>query len=140
MKPTANHHKRLQQLGFSEKQVKVYLASLGIGPAPVQKIAEKAGVKRATTYVMIASLLEHGLMVCLENGKKVCYAARSPKQLVDLIATEKVRITEKEKLVGDLLPDLLALHGTSGERIDVIEVHTAEKKPAAKAPAKKAKK
>lgn len=140
MKPTASHHKRLQQLGFSEKQVKVYLASLGIGPAPVQRIAEKAGVKRATTYVMIASLLEHGLMVCLESGKKVCYAARSPKQLVTLIETEKSRLTEKERLVSEVLPDLLSLHATSGERVELIEVHTADKPKSSTKGSKKGKK
>jgi sugar-specific transcriptional regulator TrmB len=138
MKATANHHKKLQQLGFSEKQVKVYMASLGLGPSPVQKIAEKAGVKRATTYVMISSLLEHGLMVCLENGKKVCYAARSPQQLVAMLESEKVRLSEKEKLVAEMLPDLVAFHeAAGGSRVELIEVHTADKAKKAKKPTKK---
>ncbi|MFB6225205.1 MAG: helix-turn-helix domain-containing protein, partial [Candidatus Paceibacteria bacterium] len=47
----------LRNLGFSEKESRVYVASLQIGSAPMQKIAASAGVNRATTYVLVESLM-----------------------------------------------------------------------------------
>ena len=52
----------LGHLGLSEKEAAVYLASLELGPAPVQDISHKAKVNRATTYVMIESLMGRGLI------------------------------------------------------------------------------
>ena len=46
----------LKKLNFSDKEARVYLALLELGEAPVQKIAEKAKVNRATTYVILESL------------------------------------------------------------------------------------
>ena len=48
--------KELEHLGLSDKEAKVYLAALEMGPSPVQDISHKAHVNRATTYVMIESL------------------------------------------------------------------------------------
>ena len=48
----ANLAKKLEAVGLTEKQAKVYVAALFLGPAAVQRIAEQAEVNRATTYVI----------------------------------------------------------------------------------------
>jgi len=50
----------LQKLGLSDKESKVYLASLELGPAPIAAIAKQASVNRPTTYVIIESLIKKG--------------------------------------------------------------------------------
>ena len=47
----------LKNLGLSEKAAQVYLASLELGEAPVQKLAERAGLKRTTVYYVLEELV-----------------------------------------------------------------------------------
>ncbi len=46
----------LQKYGFSEKEAKVYLASLQLGSAPGSTIARHAGEKRVTVYSLLKEL------------------------------------------------------------------------------------
>lgn len=113
MKALAND---LAKLGFSEKEAMVYLASLELGPSPVQKISQKSGVNRATTYVMIESLMQHGLMSSFQKGKKMQYTAEKPERLNRIIHKERDIVKEKEETIKRILPDLEAVLSASGER------------------------
>lgn len=107
----------LKNLGLSEKEAKVYLAALELGSSSVQKIGRKAGVNRATTYVMIESLIKRGLVSFFEQGKKRFFAATHPSQLVRLIRQKELDIQElKENLEKDLLPQLLSIHNIAGDK------------------------
>ncbi len=106
----------LEKLGLSEKEALVYLASLEIGPSPVQVIARKAEVNRATTYVMIESLLQHGLMSSFEKGKKTFYTAEKPERLHRIVHNERAVVDEKEQTIKKILPDLDAICAAAGER------------------------
>ena len=52
----------LKNLGLSEKEAIIYLASLELGPSTIQEISKKAQIKRSSTYDMIRFLMERGLM------------------------------------------------------------------------------
>jgi len=107
----------LKNLGLSEKEAKVYLAALELGSSTVQKIGRKAGVNRATTYVMIESLIKRGLVSSFEQGKKRFFVATHPSQLLRLIKQKEFDIQElKENLEKDLLPQLLSIHNISGDK------------------------
>src|ERR1041385_3599766 len=106
----------LGKLGLSDKEALVYLASLELGPSPVQIISRKAEVNRATTYVMIEALLQKGLMSTFEKGKKVMYTAEKPERLHRIVHTERAAVDEKEQVVKRLLPELEALSNAAGER------------------------
>jgi len=106
----------LEKLGFSEKEALVYLSSLELGPSPVQKISQKSGVNRATTYVMIESLMQHGLMSSFQKGKKMQYTAEKPERLHRIVHKEKDIVKEKEETIKRILPDLEAVLSASGER------------------------
>ncbi len=68
----------LKNLGLSEKEAKIYLALLQLGPATPYQIAKKAELKRPTAYVIAEELVEKGLIVHVpgENPRK--YIARTP--------------------------------------------------------------
>lgn len=59
---------QLKQLGFSDKEAKVYMASLELGPDTAQEIAKKAGVNRTTTYVIIEKLIKKGKKRSFRSG------------------------------------------------------------------------
>ncbi|MFC1787829.1 TrmB family transcriptional regulator [Patescibacteria group bacterium] len=108
--------RELQHLGLSEKEGAVYLASLELGPAPVQDISHKSKVNRATTYVMIESLTGRGLMSTFVKGKKRYYAPESPERLASILRLQKNEIEEKENELDKTLPLLLALYNVEGAK------------------------
>ena len=79
----------LQKIGLSHKEAKVYLANLELGQSSVQNIAKKASVNRATTYVILNSLIEKGLCSTFMQNKKTFYAASDPEQLETIFETQK---------------------------------------------------
>lgn len=100
--------KHLIYLGFSEKEARVYLASLESGSASVADIAERAGVKRSTAYVMLKSLAARGLVGPAANGKKSDVCALHPQRVLEMIEEEKKAVEMKHGLFTMILPDLLA--------------------------------
>lgn len=85
--------KALEQYGLSEKQAKVYLASLELGTASVLKIAQKSGLKRPTVYLIIEELLKENLIVKVPQERKIYYKAVNPSQLVKQVE-ERKRVLE----------------------------------------------
>ena len=108
--------REIEKLGLSEKEAKVYLAALELGPHPVQDIARKAGVNRATTYVMIEVLTQRGLMTSLERGKKRLFNAEPPDRLLSLIRVKERELQEQEREFSQALPELRAILAASSER------------------------
>jgi len=106
----------LRHLGFSEKESRVYVASLQIGSAPMQKIAASAGVNRATTYVLVESLMHRGLMTSFTQGKKRLFTAEDPNKLLELVHREQFELQEREKAVQEILPDLQDIYQTTIEQ------------------------
>ncbi len=98
--------KILRSLGFSESEAIVYLISLEMGQASVQDLAKAAGVSRVTTYAVIESLTERGLMSSLEKGKKKLFVAESPERLVSFVQGKMKRteatLRELESSLGEL--------------------------------------
>jgi sugar-specific transcriptional regulator TrmB len=109
-------NRELEKIGLSEKEASVYLAALELGPHPVQDIARKAGVNRATTYVMIEALLQRGLMTSLERGKKRLFSVEPPDRLLSIIRVKERELQEQEREFSQILPELRSILAASGER------------------------
>lgn len=87
----------LRKLGLSEKEVKVYLAGLELGPNSVQNIAKKAGLVRPTTYVIIESLKRKNLFTETREGKRRYFVAKSPDSILSMLRVQKRELEEKER-------------------------------------------
>lgn len=106
----------LKKLGLNDKEAAVYLSCLQLGPSPVQPIARKAKVVRATTYVVLEALMEMGLVTKYKEGKKTLFAAEPPHQLGRLVEKEQEKIKEKQRELDNLLPELQVLMKSSEDR------------------------
>lgn len=106
----------LTSLGLSEKEARVYLATLTLGVSSVQKIAEKAGVKRPTAYIQILELLREGYLQKVPKGKKEYYIACDPEIL-------RERFSKNYQLFQSGLPELKNLYsGYEGKlKVRVLE-------------------
>ncbi|MFA5184870.1 MAG: helix-turn-helix domain-containing protein [Patescibacteria group bacterium] len=99
----------LKTLGFTESEAKIYLISLEMGPSSVQDIARKAKVSRVTTYAVIESLTERGLMSSVQKGKKTNYMAETPERLVSFVQTRMREMESTLKEVEAGITDLRLL-------------------------------
>lgn len=99
----------LMKLGLSEKEAKVYLAALALGAQTAQEIAKKAGVNRATTYVILQGLMNKGLTSVFTKGKKTYFAAEPPEQLDHLLRKQEEDIFEHRRDLEKMIPELRAL-------------------------------
>lgn len=104
---------QLINLGLTEKQAKVYLACLELGPAPVLSIAAQAGLKRPTTYLILDELVNKGLISIIPREKKKLFVAEDPKRLQEVAE-------ERFYQIKNLLPELQALYNTKAARPAVV--------------------
>ncbi|HLD25475.1 MAG TPA: helix-turn-helix domain-containing protein [Candidatus Andersenbacteria bacterium] len=96
----------LKRLGLKDKEAAVYVTCLQLGASPVQQIARKAEVVRATTYVVLESLMASGLVTKYKEGKKTLFVAEPPQMLMRLLEKQRENIDEKQHDLEALLPEL----------------------------------
>lgn len=100
----------LMRIGLSEKEAKVYLAALELGPAPVQKIAAKAHVNRATTYVILEGMMKKGIITIYDQGKKRYFVAEGPSALKNIISQQQKELDEKAELLKHVHSEIQSVH------------------------------
>ena len=82
----------LQKLGLAEKEIKVYLALLSLGPSAIRKIATKAGVNRGTTHDALKTLQREGLVSYYHKEKRQHFVAEDPKVLENIVNRKKAEL------------------------------------------------
>lgn len=93
----------LIELGLSANEVKIYLAILDLGMAPLSLVARKAGLKRPTTYGVVKKLRKRGFTECFLSKGIRLYSVISPKALHEQYAKHL-------KAFEEALPQLEAKH------------------------------
>ena len=116
----------LEDLGLSEKESRVYLANLSLGPSSVQKIADYAGIKRVTTYVILESLVNLGLASQSIKGKKTFFIAEDPVSLNRLISKREEELKDQKQNLETILPELKDLKSLPSESPGVRFYDSAE--------------
>ncbi|HBI50737.1 MAG TPA: hypothetical protein DDY21_02720 [Candidatus Moranbacteria bacterium] len=91
----------LAAIGLSESEAGAYLALLELGEASISQIAQKAGVKRPTTYLIIESLKNSGLVSMSKKRKKTLFVAEDPRKIIDIL-------DERKKKMDRIMPELLS--------------------------------
>jgi len=111
----------LRKLGLTEKEVKIYLAGLELGPDSVQNIAKKAGLTRPTTYEIIRSLENKGLFAEAKEKKKNQFFAQSPEKILGILRIQKREIEEKEREFIRIIASLEAKYPKEKEGIKLFK-------------------
>lgn len=93
---------QLKKAGLSESESRVYLALLELGETNISRIAIKSKIKRSTTYWVVDSLKEKGLISTIKKKKKTLFFAEDPRKL-------EQKMKDNLKDVSDSIPALLAM-------------------------------
>ena len=106
----------LQKIGLSEKEIKVYLACLKLGPKPVRYIAKAAAVNRGTAYDILKSLIKLGLISYYHQDKHQYFIAEDPSKLIDALEQKKEQLEKVKDEVAEIIPELKSLYDNAGEK------------------------
>lgn len=89
--------KQLKELGFSNGEVKVYSAVLGLGISTLNNIQEKTGIERRNIYDILNKLIEKGFIsYTIEKGKRT-YQCTNPNKILDEIKQKETSLDELKK-------------------------------------------
>ena len=100
----------IQRLGLTEKESKLYLTSLRIGPASMQVIARKAGIDRGTAYHVAQTLAEKGLFMTVAEGVRPLYRASHPRDLYAYVQRKRDEANQHFVAMEEVITDLEALY------------------------------
>lgn len=107
--------KSLEEVGFDNKEIQVYLSLLKIGETSATKISRETKIERTLVYYIIEKLINRGLVSFnLKNNVKY-YSASNPEKILE-------EIREKEKSFLRVLPFLEQIRKETYEedvRVDI---------------------
>lgn len=94
-----NKEEVLRDLGLADKEIRVYIALLGMGVSRVQEIAKEAKLLRTTVYEVLESLIDKGL---------VSYSIRSGVRHFETAEPAKLQhiVDERRRKVLEIMPEL----------------------------------
>jgi sugar-specific transcriptional regulator TrmB len=96
----------LAQLGFSEKEIRIYLIVLQQGKVALPDVAQLSGINRTTVYSVAKELIKKGV-IREEIGKKTYLIARPPHDLDTLIEQDRLQLNKKEHLMESAITELM---------------------------------
>ncbi len=106
----------LKKLGFSDKEAKVYLALLHLGPSPVRKLAQQSELNRGTTYDALKWLQEQGVVSFYDKESKQYFVAENPDKLQELVRNQEMELKDVKRQLEGVVPELQALYNKGGQR------------------------
>lgn len=92
---TMDYENTLKNLGLLEKEIKVYLSLLQLGRATAYHIANRSGVKKSTTYIVLDSLINKGFAKKHRKTSTLEYIPVEPKVIFEN-AKQRVLDTEQD--------------------------------------------
>ncbi|MBI4235442.1 hypothetical protein HY604_04025 [Candidatus Peregrinibacteria bacterium] len=110
----------LQKAGFSDKEAKIYIQLIHLGPQPVSIISTKAEINRTTAYDIINSLTKKGLVSSIKKDGITYFKALDPQQLLSYLEREKIehvkKIEKQQKAIQEVLPALVSLENPESSK------------------------
>jgi sugar-specific transcriptional regulator TrmB len=97
------------QLGFSNKEARLYIFMLEAGPMTAQAIAKNNKETRTNTYMILDRLASEGLVLIDSNTPVKRFVAGDPAVLKNKLAEQQQELKQKNALLASTLPELSAL-------------------------------
>lgn len=114
---------KLQEIGLTDKQARVYVSGLFLGPAAVQKIAQQAGINRATAYVILDELADMGLVSQSIEGKKTVYMTEGPEALSRLLQQERQLVEQRQAELKNVAAELKSMERSETGKAPVVRFY-----------------
>lgn len=106
----------LEQIGLSEKEAALYETLLKFGAQPAGSLAKRAKLNRATTYNVLETLLQKGLVAKYGKKHTTYFSAQEPRHLLSYLDHKKIDIEKQKELVNNSLARFYQLVNPAGFR------------------------
>lgn len=94
---------QLNKFGLSEKEARIYLHLLELGPTSIQEVAKYSGFNRTTTHFICEKLKKTGFIGETVKGKKRIIFAEDPDKFTEVVKEAKEDVREKEEALKSML-------------------------------------
>ncbi|MBI5803423.1 hypothetical protein HY448_01940 [Candidatus Pacearchaeota archaeon] len=108
--------KSLSKFGLSEKEAKVYLASLEIADATASDISIKSNLPRTLVYDILERLIERGLVSYSIKSNKKHFLAVHPKKFLTILR-------DKETAISSVMSELELIYKKEGTKRPKVEIY-----------------
>ncbi|MBN2052480.1 hypothetical protein JW756_03175 [Candidatus Woesearchaeota archaeon] len=98
--------KKLESLGLSRNEARIYLSLLSLGEAQAGRISKAAQMNRPATYDALDRLMEKGLVSHYSSANRKVFKPAHPN-----VFNEQLK--ERKEAISDVLPELNALFNSS---------------------------
>jgi len=100
----------LKDLGFDEREIKIYLALLRLGDSPALKISKDISIDRTTTYDLLEKLIVKGIVSLYIKNNSKHFSALTPEKLM-------VYFRDKYTSLENILPELNKISSQTPELV-----------------------
>jgi sugar-specific transcriptional regulator TrmB len=105
---------RLQNIGMSSKEVKIFLTLLQLGEALPSTLARRTGINRSTTYMILGNLEWKGMVSSHKSKGYLISKAVDPALFLKKKLKQNMEQNETIKTLIQSLPKLKNFHTISG--------------------------
>lgn len=102
----------LENLGFTNAEIKIYASLLELGLCTAGPIIEKSGLQSSVVHMTLNKLVNKGFVSFIKEGQINHYQATSPKHILNYI-------DDKKEQFERLLPELIAKQEMAKEKSEV---------------------
>jgi len=103
----------LKKFGLNEKEIKIYLALLKLGPSSVRKIATESEINRGTSYDILKNLIKLGLVSYYHKVTKQFFVAEDPHKLLEATDNKINDLKNIKEKIAEIIPELKSLHDST---------------------------
>lgn len=105
----------LQNIGFTQGEIKVYLALLSLGETTVGPISKEAEVTHAKIYPILYKLIKKGLVSQISKKGRKYFSPSPPNSLLEFVNKKQRELQEEKEQIKELIPKLTAKQKTKKE-------------------------
>lgn len=123
--------KILEELGFSQKEVSIYLAMIQLDQATATSISKEVDINRTTIYDVLDDLMARGVVSKVKKSGKSYFYALPPDKLIDYLERERSEYNKKvdsqKQKIESIMPDLLSLQNLQSKNKPKVRFFEGEK-------------
>jgi len=101
--------KKLEEIGLTRNEARVYLALLEIGTTSSKAIIEKTSLHRQLVYDALDMLIEKGLVSFISEAKRKYFKASEPENLLEIFDKKQQEIEKQKKEFSSMVKELREL-------------------------------
>lgn len=100
--------KILEEIGFTQGEIKVYLSLIQLGESTIGPISKTAKVTPAKVYPILEKLKEKGLITYVIKSGTKYFQALNPNRIIDYLDDKEKKLHAQKSEIKDLIPTLIS--------------------------------